>query len=225
MEGFSIERRDTSTRGDGVAMYRRGCLRYKVLHKSEENYSVQQLWVTMQLRNKKVGVGFVYKPPRVNVDTFVTEISDVFDKVFLIVDLLILMGDMNINLLNVDYSDTKKFNIILRTYRTHESLIDSLCESMDLIVSDLPTTDLENISDHLLFERIIEIMFDEPIGCSNFCYRDLRAIEISQFNINANNVNWNAVIDIIDLDKQVRKLDETLCTCLINTLNCSSCSC
>ncbi|KAL3281533.1 hypothetical protein HHI36_004741, partial [Cryptolaemus montrouzieri] len=43
MEGFNIERRDRSTRRGGAAMYLRGCLRYKVLHKSKENDSVEQL--------------------------------------------------------------------------------------------------------------------------------------------------------------------------------------
>ncbi|KAL3282700.1 hypothetical protein HHI36_005874 [Cryptolaemus montrouzieri] len=50
-------------------------------------------------------------------------------------------------------------------------------------------------------------MFDEPIESSNFRDRDLRAIDISQFNIDANDVDWNAVIDNNDLDQQVEKLN------------------
>ncbi|KAL3267243.1 hypothetical protein HHI36_011376 [Cryptolaemus montrouzieri] len=102
--------------------------------------------------------------------------------------------------------------------RTHESLIDVLCVSMDLIVHDLSTTDLENISDHWLFECYIEIMFDEPIESSNFRYRDLTAIDISQFNIDVNVVDKNAFTGINDSDQQVKRLNEIFCTCMINTL-------
>ncbi|KAL3286457.1 hypothetical protein HHI36_000963 [Cryptolaemus montrouzieri] len=36
---------------------------------------------------------------------------------------------------------------------------------------------------------------------------NLRAIDISKFNIDENDVDWNAVIDISELEQQVKKLD------------------
>lgn len=61
--GYNIVRCDRPTRGGGVALYIRDTIKYKCLHTSR---SIEQLWICVDVHNKKYTIGVIYRSPSFN---------------------------------------------------------------------------------------------------------------------------------------------------------------
>lgn len=156
--GYNLIRADRCARGGGVACYVKVKYKYTTLINSVSN-SVEQLWLKIRLGGQTVVVGVIYRIPSASPVHFFDELYETIERVSLESNSLILMGDININLLNTDLRDARRFQQLLDTFDTRqvinsptrvtvtsESLIDVMCVSNNIIVKDFGTLDLSDIT-------------------------------------------------------------------------------
>ncbi|KOB79219.1 putative reverse transcriptase [Operophtera brumata] len=137
-------------RGGGVGFYvRKGVAARIWTHPVDPLYSsVEQMWLTMTVRGKKLVIGTAYRPQWLNVDVFFDAITDSVNASPKCDD-IILLGDFNLN----DNGKLNKFRTFLDclglsqlvTMPTHftdssESLLDVICTklSANSIIDDPP---------------------------------------------------------------------------------------
>ena len=97
--------------------------------------------------NRYSAIGIIYRLPNINVDICLSELS--MDQAYLESNTVILLGDININLLQLNSVDTKKFNRFLNNFdlcqiikdptritSNMETLIDIICISKDINYSN-----------------------------------------------------------------------------------------
>nr|CAI5824272.1 unnamed protein product [Callosobruchus analis] len=140
------------------------------------------------------------------------ELNDAIERAYLQADAVIIMGDININLLKPNSPESRKFASSLSDYglvqvvnsptrvtETTETLIDVICVSEHLVISDCATLDVGDLSDHMLSSCNVsfECVNDEA---NVFFYRDFNNFNMDWFASNAlNNTPWENVNDKVDL--------------------------
>ena len=150
-----------SKRGGGVGMYIRNSVKYKRRPDLDAySSSSESIFIEVDLGRQKILIGTVYRPPNQSEDDFLIYLNKVLNVVESEKKLLYLMGDFNLNLLNVgsvqyvdDFLDTMLSNSInpLIRYPTRvspnsQTLIDNIfTNDPDAYCSGLLLTD---ISDH-----------------------------------------------------------------------------
>lgn len=186
---------DVRSRGGGVGFYVKQGLSLRTwphpvdpLHRS-----VEQMWVTKTLNGRTLAIGTAYRPPWMDVDLFFDAITDSINS-FGHFDNLILLGDFNINFLNIKDSKTQK----LLTFLTYLDLMQIVAEpthftdtSKTLI--DVICTNLQ--SKHIMYDHLGSlyghclIVSEFNIKRENFIpqtieYRPLKSICVESFKTN-----------------------------------------
>lgn len=217
---YDLIRADRTERGGGVAFYVKSHLKYKVYFSNINTDSgMEHLWLTVHLKSKKVGIGVLYKPPCANVSGF-EEISEILENIYMEVDYVILVGDINVNLL-YEHRDAKYFNDIISSFnltqivnsptritRTTESLIDVICLSNNLEYEDVKTMDLGNMTDHMLVSCKINIQCNKEV--SGFYTRCYNKFDNESFANDALAMDWNLIAFTDDLNLQVEMLNKNI---------------
>ncbi|KAJ8714774.1 hypothetical protein PYW07_002999 [Mythimna separata] len=131
-------------RGGGVGFYLRRGLSARIVTGSVDSRfdSVEQMWLKITLGGKKIAIGTAYRPPWYDLDLFLDGITNTFASLGNC-DHHILLGDFNVNMINVSEAKTKKVLEFLNytslaqlvTEPTHftdtsETLIDLLCTDL-----------------------------------------------------------------------------------------------
>lgn len=110
--GYSLVRNDRSDRrGGGVCMYIKSNLKYQVIEVGQ--YGFGQLWIKLKVFKRSYCMGVVYRSSETGVNEFLDAFEEVFFNVSPVCDDIICMGDINIDLLDLDCNDTKKFLSLL----------------------------------------------------------------------------------------------------------------
>lgn len=76
--------------------------------------SIEDLWIILKLKNNNLLVGGVYRHPDVNINKFNRNLKAFFDGIIVNkniknVDRVIMLGNININLLNIHEKDTSSY--------------------------------------------------------------------------------------------------------------------
>lgn len=159
LEGFRLYRRDRNTRGGGLCIYANNKINTAIIQTGDV---IEQLWLEIKIDKIKIAVGVVYKPPAFNTELFLNELEDTLILLTPSVKNIVITGDFNINLLNMQNAVVDNFYSVLETFNlkqivdvptrvteTSESLIDLIIVSMeeDIVEKDVIETEL---SDHHL---------------------------------------------------------------------------
>lgn len=115
IEGYHLVRADRTGRGGGVGIYLKKTVQFELLEVSKSNFS-EQLWIKILIHKKKYGIGVVYRPPNSNSNEFFEHFEDVIANILPTCDGVIAMGDININLLDLDNINTKRCNAFLDAF-------------------------------------------------------------------------------------------------------------
>lgn len=100
---FKLYRVDRSNndRGEGVAIYVSTKLKIKTSIEIRSQDNFESLFLTISNHSYSFVLGVIYRPPGLNISTFIKTLDDVLSSVVPLAENLIIMGDMNINLLNL----------------------------------------------------------------------------------------------------------------------------
>ncbi|KAK9696358.1 hypothetical protein QE152_g31949 [Popillia japonica] len=104
MDRYSLFR--SAGRGGGVCFYIQTSLNPKVSNTSEV---IEQLWVTIRLASLSVSLGVVYRPADVGDGGFIDHLEESLSTHNTTSDHVLCMGDINIDMLDVDGSATMRF--------------------------------------------------------------------------------------------------------------------
>lgn len=200
---FNIVRLDRNGRGGGVACYLRSNLKYSIYYSSTDENNLEQLWLLINFNKQKLALGIVYRPPSSSVVLSLSELGEILERVYLESDIIILMGDININLLN-ETPQSKMFLDLLNNFELQQivkdptrvtqntqTLIDVICVSQNVNFKNSNTTDVLGISDHMLVS--CEVSTEKEMVCPDIIYyRNFSNIDLNSFAIDATyHTPWN----------------------------------
>lgn len=202
------------SRGGGVGFYlRRGVSARTWSHPVEPAHAVvEQMWLTINVNGKRVMIGTAYRPNWVRPETFFDAITDSISSIERS-DNLILVGDFNINFLDVDDYKTKKLRDFLAyfelsqiiTQPTHftntgGTLIDLVCT--DLRARSTTLRHVGSDTGHCLVLAEFNIKRHKSLP-SIISYRAIKNINIEFFNNDLIATNWNFISQCSDMNEMV----------------------
>lgn len=128
-------------RGGGVGFYIKCGVRARLV--SHPTADIEQMWLTVTLNGRKYIIGTAYRPNWVNIDIFFDALTESVTS-FTKFDNIILMGDFNINMLDISDVKTTKFKMFLHCMGLEQVVNDpthySPCNDtlIDVVCTDAP---------------------------------------------------------------------------------------
>ena len=100
LEGFSFESEESSTNADGVGVYLSNAINYSLRKDLALGARYcEDLWLNVELDNKKFVLGIIYRHPGHKYNTFCNKLCKNLDKLNKTKSNYIIVGDLNIDLL------------------------------------------------------------------------------------------------------------------------------
>ena len=196
--GYAMVRRDRATstqgervRGGGVAIIHRDSIQCQVLQ-TPETRLLETLWLSVTWRGGRPAVvGVAYRPPAGSVCQAIEELREQLQEVLLRERPVFLLGDMNINVLNTQGADVKRYQAALAELSVTQPIdrpthLLPTPTSLDHIITNVksPAARAEvietDISDHL------PIVVSAPIG-------RLRKLPVERTTRNWRGADWDAI--------------------------------
>ena len=192
-------------RGGGVALYIKNCLNFSDNDFSDWNTSnrdIESQWVTIKYPNSRtILIGNIYRPPQGNIDKFNQVLEEFFNKLDLRKFEILLMGDMNIDLLDKNNEAGKKLVNLIKPYglcqfikeptrysTNKNSLLDIFVTNSNFIyksgVSNI------NLSDHQMILVTRKKVKTSKQKCS-FIGRSYRYYKKNEFQDMITNADWS----------------------------------
>lgn len=216
--GYQLIRKDRCSRGGGVAIYLRNCLKFTVIPTESFSY-IEQLWLNVALGSVSLCVGTIYRPPNTNMSQFFDSFNDTLADVDVIGDFLICMGDCNIDMLNDNYY-TLNFNSILHSFalkqiiteptrisRGSASLLDIIIMSDNLTFYGCSVSDVHALSDHCLVRCGTSVPINNCSVVTRAC-RSFRRFDLDLFREHLNLTPWYSILEIEALDDKLHMFYE-----------------
>lgn len=208
IQGYNFVRKDRQTRGGGVGMYIKNNMKYDVVNLEEIN--LEQVWVYINIGKKKIAVGTIYRPPTFNATLFLNMFEEVISSLLSTCDMIMCMGDFNLNMLNDEDDNVKKFNSLLDTLgltqvidkptrisRSSLSLLDLLLISDNSTILNKDVLDCD-ISDHNLIYCITSLVnSNKTVNIS--LGRDFSLFDYNIFLRDLYSVSWFLIFDMDDI--------------------------
>lgn len=189
--GYNLYHKNRTGRGGGIALYVRNCFKCTLL----DIYAgeIEQLWLSLTIGTLKYSLGVMYKPPCYNTNNFLGEFEDILNVISPQCDHVILTGDFNIDVLQVDRLEVNRLYNILESYDLVQiinkptrysqkrcTLIDMMICSAGLNIVDSSVSDAPFIADHCLISCSIESVASTNVPIFR-TFRDIKHIDDANF--------------------------------------------
>ncbi|PZC74075.1 hypothetical protein B5X24_HaOG208392 [Helicoverpa armigera] len=198
-------------RGGGVAFYIKNGINARV-KAHPEHPTVEQLWLSLTINKRKLLIGTAYRPPWQDLELFLDAITASISALAPY-DNVILLGDLNVNLLNSNTSKSRQlmefFNNFdmtqVVTKATH--FINDSCSLIDIISTDVTTRNVEvhhisELGHHSLIT--CETVFRKPRAKPRVVmFRPLLDILPDIFHEHLHMIPWSDIGDMSDVDSMV----------------------
>lgn len=167
--GYKVIRNDREGRGGGVAFYVKDAIKFKILE-VPNNGLVEQLWISIRIKGKKLCLGTLYRPPHVNLPLCIENVENVLTNLLPDFDYVLFGGDFNVDFLNKNSLNFNLFNSLLNKYGLHQliehptRITDTSSTLIDIIISssldltlNTDVLNMDGISDHCLVKCNLKI--------------------------------------------------------------------
>ncbi|XP_031341035.1 uncharacterized protein LOC116169148 [Photinus pyralis] len=219
INNYNLVRSDRLTFGGGVAIYLKSSYTFQVIPFDDNYESIDHLWLMVTINKLKVVIGVIYVQPSANIQFF-NDLTLIIEQIYLRSQLIILMGDLNVNLLCKHASESKRllslfsnFDLVqlinepTRITPKTASLLDVICVTNSFTINSSGTFDLLNNTDHLL--TFCNIGVSSKVKQShNFTFRNFKKIDIDSFVLDAERINWQLIDQCEDLNKGAKMLND-----------------
>ena len=226
LENFNIFRTDRlNKRGGGICLYIRkhyNARKISIPNQGAGADLAEMLWVEVSSNKSKIAVGVFYKPPKIPYACF----ERVFDSLLFIYSKYqhtILTGDFNVNVLNQDSLDTKALNNFIiepfdlkqlittptRITKNTSTLIDLILVGRQENVLFSGCCDAPGISDHH-FTYVAYNIKKEKAKPQIIRTRVFKNFDFEGFNNFAENINWESIIHVGDINTKVTILENLI---------------
>lgn len=215
IENYVILRNDRVGRlGGGILVYLRKDLKYRILEKSGseiESPQTEYILIEIKLNDEKILFGFFYNPPQVDCCTVLNEklssISNQYDNI-------ILMGDFNTNLLNINSEKSMRFQRFLNNlslecigsepthfHRTGASQIDLMLTNCRNKILKFNQVSVPFMSNHDLI--FVSYDMDYCFTSETISYRDYNQLDPGRVIQLYNSIDWNRFFEMENPDQLV----------------------
>ena len=212
INGYQLVRRDRTSRRGGVAAYVSNSLKVEILDVNLDVAHIEQLWFKFQINSLTLAIAVFYRPPGSNIHQAIDSFESVLSIVLPTVDCVICLGDINVNLFNlnnpvVECLDSYNFSQVIsdptRVTASGGTLLDPIFVSDGDLVRSAGVVDAGRISDHRLAycELSIKISKFKP---KLVTYRDFKNFSRIDFLNDLNNTPWNNVVYEHNIDNKVQ---------------------
>lgn len=157
--GYKLFRRDRLSRGGGVAIFVRSIFHCENISVDVPGISESEnIWIKLKLGNLNVAIGVIYRPPQTNIPQFTEAIDNILSYLVPSYDSIVVTGDVNINLLNLNnpltpcfdaYGFTQVINEPTRVTQFSSTLIDPIFVNNQNLICNSGVIDV-GFSDHFL---------------------------------------------------------------------------
>lgn len=171
------------------------------------------MWVKVSFKNRKYAIGFFYRPPNGDINEFISDFEENISNIVPICDEIICVGDVNINLLDLDNINSIKFLSVLEAFDLNQiineptritankmSLIDvAICsQGLDIITSGVAhSTNIQ--SDHeLIYCTVLIERNTSPFKFKT--YRDFKNFNYNRFQEDLESIPLYEIFDIEDIN-------------------------
>ncbi|XP_045477922.1 uncharacterized protein LOC123683069 [Harmonia axyridis] len=209
--GYSFVRRDRVGRGGGVGIFVKSHFAFKVVPSGTD---IEQLWIELKLPGTNIAICSTYRPLTFNyklfLDAFETELSQVIP----LVNGIICFGDFNIDLLDINNSDSifvinffeglgLKQLVDEPTRITNKSatLLDYILVNSVDMASSIRVESVD-FSDHELISCSLKLKVSKP-NPRLVTSRDFKGLNVSQFDCDLRSIPWRNIYDINNVDDKV----------------------
>ena len=139
--GYSFINENSQTQAGGVGAYLKDNLKYLQRRDLQfKMYGCENIWLEILGKRQKVIIGIFYRHPQYNINEFSQSLSEAITKIAKNNCAYYVLGDVNINLLNVT-RDSRK-----------QQFIDTLCSLGCYLIINKPTrvaNEAESCIDHI----------------------------------------------------------------------------
>lgn len=170
--GYNFFRKDRKGRGGGVGAYVKSFLDVKVINFDfGVTEALEFLFININLHNKTIVTGVFYRPPNTNPNTFIPDLDNILSEVCPTSDILVCLGDFNVNFLNLNspvldtfesYGLAQILDEPTRITDTSSTLIDPIFINKTELIDQSGTISCEGISDHNLVYIHLNLQTNKP---------------------------------------------------------------
>ena len=215
IDGYKIFRNDrTHKRCGGVALYVKNNYKTRVIRTPTDILVPENIWVEIEVGKRKIVVGVLYKAPNIPYSIF-SQCVEAFIKIYSDYDNVVLLGDINVDMLDMDCASTKFFteNFIeplslsqvitkpTRITKTSKTLIDHaiVTNPKNVLIADCVDT---GISDHhLIF--LAYALKKTKIKPYTVTVRDFKRINWETFYKDLEEYPWENTFNSNDVNSKV----------------------
>ena len=217
-------------KGGGLGIYIHNGLNFSETSHNNLNCSIRDIemqWISIkQPHSKLILVGNVYRPPQGNIESFMQVLENVFSNIDTTNTEMYLMGDFNIDWMEIQNVTTKGFKSFMKTMGLrqlikeptrctldHNSCLDLFFTNSDLIYN--VGVESLNISDHSLILLSRRRLPKIRTKCS-FLGRSYRRYDKTVFQNNILNSDWTKFDDSPTIDDKWKELENIIRNCIDN---------
>lgn len=214
IDEFNIVRKDRDGRGLGVAFYIKNHLKFTVLA-VHQNSPLEQLWISLKCRGKKMCLGTLYRPPSAPLAQCIDALEDTLVALIPEYECIAFGGDFNVDFAQLNSPNCQSFQLLLDRYgltqcitsptRVNQrsgTLLDLLiCSDQSMIVSP-DTVDMSEISDHKLVTFDIKVVRSKPVPIFK-TYRDFKHFNHTDFVQDLFQIDWDTIYSYSDIDEMI----------------------
>ncbi|KAG5858343.1 hypothetical protein JTB14_029488 [Gonioctena quinquepunctata] len=222
--GYSFVRADRVGRGGGLGIFVKAKYMYKIIC-TDMCDSLEQLWISVKIKNKTIVLGVAYRPPNANVPTALEKLESNLTNFLPTCETLLVAADFNINLLSTNAS-VQLFNDFVQSYNLSQivteptrvtshsqTLIHIIITSNPEVITKCDVFDLPGISDH--FATLCTMKFPELKPETRYItFRDYKNFQLPPFLADLGEVSWNTIYTLQNVDEQVEFFNQELITLL-----------
>ena len=208
---YIMVRKDRMGRGGGIAFYVNSKYKHEIIDITCDQSTIEQLWIKIRFSTRTVAFAVFYRPPKTNIGVALEQLDEVLSFVFPTVDYVVCLGDINVNLLNLNNPVAECFDsygfrqVISEPTRETEhsaTLLDPIFVSDPNIVGKAGVVDAEGVSDHKLTfcEIKLKVCKFQP---KIIQYRDFKYFNFVSFRRELSLLPWMDVVYEPDINKKV----------------------
>lgn len=217
--GYRLFRKDREGRGGGVAAYVSSRYDCEEVDINVENVdALEQLWINIKYNKVSVLIAIVYRPPHNNIANCIEIFDNILSRIVPIYDKIIVTGDVNIDLLNLSnplsqcfnaYGFSQVVNEPTRITQHSVTLLDPIFISDTELFCNSGTLNADTISDHRLIFCNLNIIVNRSKQ-RMYTFRDFKYFVYEDFMLDLNNLPWQNILNINDIDEKVHFLTQNI---------------
>lgn len=219
ISGYKFFHKDRLGKGGGVGFYVDDNLNCEIISVDIQNDSGSEyLWLKLKLLRRSLALGVLYRPPHTNISKCIEVLDNIIPQILTTHDDVIILGDININMLQLDnvlstffetFGFTQVINEPTRITQYSATLIDPIFVSDINLVTETGTVNADLVSDHKLVFcklKISHINYKQKM----VVFRDFKNFNSDLFYSDLLNVAWDEILYLQNIDDKIEFLTHNI---------------